>query len=417
MEDIAAANARLPRHVTLGEVLRLSLRASPEILRIDAALAEKLAHATDVQLPPNPELSAEYFPQEEELRRLGAPNEYDFELSQQFRLSHFGMRQAYASALKETADLESQADLLRVLNDTTLLYYRYWILSQREQMLDDGQRQAAEIIKRVSAAVARADAPSTEGNLFRAEAIRFSTELEATRAERKEAQTELLRAMGLPWQELRVAAPILKRVPAETFRLLQFAQSRANLRTLVLARLRAANRRADVAAMDMFPELTARVLYSVTTDWNEPEFGGGFSVRIPLWDWNQAERQRADAQRALSAAEANAVDRLTFDRIVEMRQRSAISTQRRAEAYWNDVIPAYRKAYELSHRMFDEGQATMLQLWQVQRQIFDATETALRDTAQALAARTVLEQTLGGRIEEIPDSAAPKQTQVPQSPK
>jgi outer membrane protein TolC len=82
--------------------------------------------------------------------------------------------------------------------------------------------------------------------------------------------------------------------------------------------------------------------------------------------------------------------------------KRAVALQERAEAYWNDVIPAYQKSYTSGRNLFDQGQANMMQLWQLQRQVADANEKAMQDTVAALAARSMLEQAIGGKIEEIP---------------
>jgi outer membrane protein TolC len=396
------------RTITLGEALRMTLRHSPDILRVDADRANRLATATETQLPPNPELMAEYFPQEEELRALGAPNEYDFSITQEFRLSHLGLRQAYASALKDVARMEHQAEIIRVLNGTVLLYYRYWILGQRRRILEGAQQQAQEIAERISTAIESAETPSTEGNLFKAEVERFKAEIAVTQAEENETHLQLLRAMGLPFQAFGVTAPVLRRVPDDSFVLLRFAQQRANLRELVRAQQRAADRHQDVAHLDIFPVLTAKFLYSTTTDFTEPEYGGGVGIRLPLWDWNQAERQRATAEKKVADAEAGALDRLSFDRMIESRQRRAIALQARADTYWREVVPSYEKAYALTKHMFEQGQASMIQLWEVQQKVTRITDEALRDIAEALAARTLLEQALGGKIEEIPAAAPPR---------
>lgn len=401
--------APAPRTLTLGEALRLALRNSPDIYRVDQALANQLATATDIQLPPNPVLQADYFPQEEELRALGAPNEYDFTFKQQFRLSHLGLRQAYAAAIKRVSHLEHRAEVIRVLNETVLLYYQYWMLHQRRRILVGAQTQAKEIVQRIASAIERQETPSTQGNLFQAEVERFQAEIAANRAEEKEIQLRLLRALGLPYQELQLAPPSLRPIPKDTFALLSFAQSRANLRQLMLEKQRAAARRQEVADLDIFPALTAKFLYAVTTDFTEPEYGGGFEVNIPVWDWNQAERQRAKAEKRVADAEAATMERLSFDRIVEARQRKAIAQQARADAYWNQVLPAYQKAYRLTQHMFEQGQANMIQLWEVQQSLNRASDEALEATAKALAARTQLEQALGGKIEEIPVTSTPRQ--------
>lgn len=402
-ESSAAADPPATQDVfTLDRALQLTLRKSPDILDVDAALANQLADATEAQLPPNPQIKAEYFPEEEELRALGASNGYDFSLSQDFRLSHLGLRQVYAAAMKDVSRIEHQADVIRVLNETVLHYYRYWILSERLHFLEDSRKQANEIVGRIATAIEREETPSTEGNLFLAEVKRFEAEIDVTVAEREMARIELLKAMGLPNRELTVAPPQLRAIPEDSFVLLEFAQTRANLRTLVLARQREAARRYDVARLDLFPTLTATFLYSNSTEWNEPEYGAGVGIRIPLWDWNQAQRQRARAEKKHADAEAKAMDRLTFDLTVEALQKRARAQQKRADTYWNDVVPTYRQAYDLTAHMFNQGQVNMVQLWEVQQSLVRAADNALESMASALTARTRLEQAIGGKIEELP---------------
>ncbi len=380
----------------------MALRQSPEIKKVDAALAEKLAAATDVQIPENPELEAEAVMPLEKAQDGRITPGYEFKLTQSFRLSHLGMRQTYAAALKHTARMEQQADLLRVLNETTLLYYRLWMLQKREVILADSEKQAREVTARIAEAIEKNETPSTEGNLFKAEAIRFGVELKATQAERTQAQMDLLNAIGSPWQEVVLEAPSLAPIPEDRFKLTSFAQSRANLQRLVEQRQRAASRRHDVAKMDIFPELSVRGIYQRSDDGDDEEAGVGVLVRIPIWDFNQAELTRSRVGKAVADAEAQALDRMTFDRIVETRMKRAIAMQARAEAYWNDVLPAYQKSYELSRHQFNEGQASMMQLWQVQQKVSESADKALRDTVDALAARTLLEQAIGGKIEELP---------------
>lgn len=386
----------------LDEVLRLALINSPDIKRVDAALAEKLAKATEIQLPPNPELQVDALVPSDKASDFRLTPSYAAEFTQPFRLSHLGMRQIYATALKNTARIEQQADLLRVLNETVLQYYRLWMLQKREAILADSEKQAKEVTVRISEAIENQETPSTEANLFKAEAIRFGVELKATQAERLQAQADLLAAIGSPWKEIRLAPPDLRPIPEDRFKLTGFAQTRANLQRLVEQRQRAAARRYDVARLDIFPELSLRGLYDRSADGNDETWGAGLIVRIPIWDFNQAEVQRSKAEKAVADADAQGLDRLTFDRIVEIRMKRATALQTRAQAYWNDVLPAYQKSYELSRYQFEQGQASMLQLWQVQQKVTEATDKALQNTVEALAARTLLEQAIGGKIEEIP---------------
>ena len=388
--------------VELHEVLRLALKNSPEIKRIDAVLAGKLATATEVQLPQNPELEVEGRVPEAKAQDSRLTPSYETKLTLPFRLSHLGMRQIYASALKSTANLEKQADLVRVLNETTILYYRLWMLQKREEILKDSEKQAQEVVSRIAEALEKKETPLTEGNLFKAEAIRFGVELKVTQAERMQAQGDLLSVIGSPWKELKLSTPVLRSIPEDRFKLTTFAQGRANLQRLIEQRQRVAARRYEVARMDIFPELSLRGIYDRSENGESKEWGAGFAARIPLWDFNQAEIKRSKAEKGVADLEAQALDRMTFDRVVEIRMKRAIALQTRVEAYWNDVLPAYQKSYELSRYQFEQGQASMMQLWQVQQKVAEITDKTLQDTVESLAARTLLEQAIGGKIEEIP---------------
>jgi outer membrane protein TolC len=388
--------------LTLDAVLRQALRQSPQIRRVNAALADRLATATEIQVLPNPEVQIQ--------AAIGADNTGPVDLAagmenmitQSFRISHFGMRQAYASALKTAANLEQQAEILGLLNEAVLQYYRLWMLQKRETFLSESETEARAVVTRIDEALASQEIPMTEGALFKAEAVRFSVELRSTQAERMQAQATLLETLGSPWKEVRLLPPQLESIPTDPSRLVRFARKRGNLQKLLEQKLLAASRRHEVAEMDIFPELSVQGIYDGGVNGESGVWGAGVVVRIPLWDQNQAEIQRAEAQRALAEAESQAMDRITFERIVEIRMKRAVALQERAEAYWNDVIPAYQKSYTSGRNLFDQGQANMMQLWQLQRQVADANEKAMQDTVAALAARSMLEQAIGGKIEEIP---------------
>ena len=213
----------------LDDVLKLSLKSNPDIYRLDANLAVKLAEATETQLPKNPEVNVSYLPEDQELRELGVKNEVEIEFSQPFRLSHFGLRQAYATALKESASLEQQAEIFRVLNDTILLYYKTWLLQKRENFLTHFQKEAETILQNVEQSLKNQDTPQLEGSLFKAEIARWNAESKITQAAQQEAQIELLRAIGSPWKKVHLTEPNLRPIPNNFFSLTQFAQTRANL--------------------------------------------------------------------------------------------------------------------------------------------------------------------------------------------
>ena len=74
------------------------------------------------------------------------------------------------------------------------------------------------------------------------------------------------------------------------------------------------------------------------------------------------------------------------------------------------MIPAYRAAYNGTLEQFRAGQASTLQLFEVQRSLVEAQEKAFDYAVEALSARTHLEQLIGGRIEEVATGVSTRST-------
>lgn len=385
----------------LEDVLKLSLKANPDIYRLDANLATKLAAATEAQILKNPEVDISYLPEDKELHALGVKNEVEIELSQSFRISHFGLRQAYTTALKTSASLEQQAEIFRVLNDTVLLYYKTWLLQKQETALVNFQKETKTLLQYIEQSLKNQETPQLEGNLFQAEIARWDAELKITQAAQQEAQIELLRAIGSPWQKIKLIEPRLKPISTNLFQLAQFAQTRASLQKRILAQQHVAQRRYDIARWDIFPELSPRFIYATATDGSEDKWGVGLSFSLPVWDWNQAEIKKSRTEKKIADSEANTLDRATFDRLIEIRMKKAVALEEKSQIYWNIVLPTYQKSFQNSHQLYEQGQFTLFQLWEIQQKLFESFKTALQSTVESLSARTLLEQTIGGKLEEV----------------
>ncbi len=106
---------------------------------------------------------------------------------------------------------------------------------------------------------------------------------------------------------------------------------------------------------------------------------------------------------ALAAAERElaSFDRISLDRSIGARRQQLLNLEARAAAFGDRVIPAYRAAYDATLSQFRAGQASTLQLFEVQKSLVDAEEKSFEYAVEALSARTHLEQLIGGRIEEV----------------
>jgi outer membrane protein TolC len=382
----------------LEEAVRRSLRYNPEIARLDAALADKLGRAIQTEVRLNPAFKVTG---ERRSEREGVGSNFEFEIEQPFRPSDFGLRKTYAAALRVAANLEQQADVLRVLNATAITYYRAWSFQERTTLLAGARTQADAVLITIQEQLDAGQSNISQRSIFEAEVARFSAELLAVRGEQAGAHAELERAIGKPVANLRLIRPAYSSLPG-TRALVAFAESRSGLRRIALAQRASAAKGLSVARADaVFPEFAPGLITNYGS--RKDEFGIGVIIagRIPIWDRNQGEIVRA--QGALDAAdrELDSFDRVSLERSVGARRQQLINLQARAAAYRDQVIPAYRAAYDATLAQFRAGQATTLQLFEVQRSLVESQEKSFEYAVEALSARTHLEQLIGGRIEEV----------------
>ncbi|HEX8280969.1 MAG TPA: TolC family protein, partial [Chthoniobacterales bacterium] len=138
------------------------------------------------------------------------------------------------------------------------------------------------------------------------------------------------------------------------------------------------------------------------------ESGVGFTIagRLPIWDRNRGEMERARGALAAADRELASFDRVSLARSIGARREQLVNLQARAAAYRDQVIPAYRGAYDATMTQFRAGQASTLQLFEVQKSLVEAEEKSFEHAIEALSARNHLEQLIGGRIEEVSNAGA-----------
>lgn len=384
--------------LTLEETVHRSLRHNPDVARLDAALADKLGRAMQTEVKLNPTFKVTGGRTSE---RDGVGSAFEFEIEQPLRPSDFGLRKTYAAALRATANLEQQADVLRVLNATAMIYYRAWSLQERSALLTGARTQADEVLATIQEQLEAGQSNISQRSIFEAEVARFSAELLAVRGEQAGAQAELERAIGEAVTNLRLVRPVTPALPG-TRALVDFAESRSGLRRIALAQRASAAKSLSVARADaVFPEFAPGLVTTYGSKKEEAGVGLTIAGRIPIWDRNQGEILRARGALDAADRELDSFDRISLERSVAARRRQLLNLQARASAYVDQVIPAYRAAYDATLAQFRAGQATTLQLFEVQRSLVEAQEKSFEYAVEALSARTHLEQLIGGRIEEV----------------
>ncbi len=390
--------AAFAESITLDQVIRESLQKNTSLFRVQRDYEDKLATATETKLLDNPEFNIDATRASGE-NGTGA----DVELTQPLKFSQLsGARYGYAEALSNVASTEQKYEILKVINETTVLYTQVWLLSERKKLYENYADDAEKMKKLVGTSAGQGQTSPAASHLFSSDAAKLRADSNAVEAELRQVRTDLARLTGRSYQLAELQRPSFVDVPQDTEKLLAFAKEQSNLRNVVKSRINAAERRLSVAEQDAaLPEIGPRLIYSRSPDGDEKSYGVGIALRIPLWNQNDAERKRANAELRQVKSEADLFVNLPQKEVIGELQQSAAALQGRADSYFESILPGYRKSYELTRSMFRQGQADALEVWQVREKLLTSENEALDALAQAVNARGQLELELGGKLEEI----------------
>ncbi len=327
---------------------------------------------------------------------------YDLELTQPLKLSQItGARQRYAGYLSDAASTEQSYEILKVINETTALYTRLWLLQERRKIAEHSAEGAKSMSKLVKSAAGQGQTSAAASHLFSADAAKLESDVGALDAELRQARTDLAKMTGRHFIQAELQRPAFSAVPESTEALVAFAKDRANLRNIIKSRIKAAEERLSVANQDSGFEFGPRLVAARSPDGDEKSYGIGVALRIPLWNQNDAERKRAEASLRQVKTEADIFAGVPPEETIAELQQSAIALQKRADSYFDAILPGYRKSYELTQSMFRQGQADALEVWKVREKLYQTENEALAAVVEAINTRGNLELELGGKLEEI----------------
>ncbi len=387
-----------PPALTLDQVVKESLQKNTGLFRAQRDYEDRMADAAETTLLDNPELKIDA------VRNKGQDGTgTDMEFTQPLKFSQIsGARGSYADALANVASMEQKYEILKVINETTVLYTQVWLLSERKKLYENYASDADKMKKLVKESAGQGQTSPAASLLFSSDAAKLRADANAVAAELRQARTELARLTGRSFQQVKLERPAFVAVPQETERLLAFAQTQSNLRNVIKNRIQAAERRLNVAQQDAaMPDFGPRVFYSRSPNGDEQSYGVGVALRIPLWNQNDGERKRAHAELRQARSEGNLYAGLPQQDVIGELRQSASALQERADSYFDSILPGYRKSYALTRAMFRQGQTDALEVWQVREKLLSSENDALDALAQAVNARGALEMELGGKIEEI----------------
>ena len=382
--------------LSLETVIEQALQNSPETARILNNLADAKAEAFTIETPPNPsaEINATAI-EDSASRSIG------IEIEQPIRPSYFGSRGSYADALRHTASIEQKAQMLELIHSITRGYASYWALQEQEKLLAENANYARKKQKLIERAAQDGRVDTTDAKIFKAEALRLEEQLRVVRARKANGAANLLRMAGMDQRRFEASRPKSPEIP-DLLSLTELAGNEGSIRRLLESRKALAERRYSVARQDaVFPEFAPRAVIERDFDEDSTAIFFGVNIAIPIWDRNNAELSRARAERRLAQSNLNALNEQNFATVLAASFEQAKATQVSASTYRNKIVPSWEEVQSITDKKFENGQASILDLFQMRERIIGVQSEALQTYLNAIEAQIELESLVGQSLTDI----------------
>ncbi len=353
------------------DVLAQAMINSSIVREIDSGFASNLGDAVGIELLPNPELEAD----------IGIPFSYSegnrgvepvsLSIAQPVRLSYFGLRKTVGDLIRNNAEQEKQAGLIEFNQSIRLNYVKVWTLQLRESALINAQKRVSRIAAELKRTVTAGGMALGEATVFSAEMYKLEAELAGVKAELSKARAELVRISGVSLEERKLAEPPLFTPRAGNELLDAAKQQGLPLQKRALLKEQLAREYAELAEKDAYPSFAPRLFYQRSEE-DTNYIGVGFSVELPLFDRNQPEKLRREADLAAASAKAGYLGSASFQMQLKLLLDSYQATRAQINIYQDKVVPALEQALGSFENQFRAGQGMVLQIWQTETELIDA---------------------------------------------
>lgn len=165
------------------------------------------------------------------------------------------------------------------------------------------------------------------------------------------------------------------------------------------------------AALARYDWLNVSAIGDANEDGDEGfEAGPGVKFTLPLFNQNQGNIARADAEAELAARRHQTlVDRV----ILDVREAAVRYAQARDDlsAWRGRILPALAEVVELAGRAYENGETPLVQVLDTNRQLLDGRAREAQLVADLRRARAELERSVGRRLDVSAAVASPAATQ------
>ena len=382
--------------LSIDEVVKAALDASPIVIQIEGALSGRRADAFEAKTLSNPSLETEFGVPVASKDAMGN-NEVSVSLSQPFKLSHGSLRNRLADLLEEAGNSEKEQAVLELVTKARIAFAHQWLLSEREKLLQEVQPKTKSLTQFVSSGLKLGAYGKGDEAVFRTEVAKTEAELLGIQAEKLAAEAELTRITGRSFEGFTLSNPgVFSSIPVSTVELqLSQGELKVQRRAKILVNLARAD--SAVANRDAFPELRPKLFYSRTNE-GVDLVGVGLSFDLPFYSQNTAERMRktsevltAESQAAFFQGEAFKSSVLKSVKMYELRRQEVL-------LYEKKVTPAVKEALHAFEAQVRGGEGSVFQLWQTLREYLEIQERYLDLWTRAFAEYLELSILLGQEL-------------------
>jgi outer membrane protein TolC len=388
------SSCKLP--LSLSEFRAFALKESPFLSEIEREYAQQAARAFEAEVLLNPEVVVE---QTYTRMWIGGANDSQstVSLGQPIKISQLGARENFATLLRNAGDVEKKKKLLEFQQNLVAQFYELYLLQESQEVFKQAAGRAADGIAQAKRGVAQGLLSEGDAALFEGELFRLQAQQMGLQARLDALQKDLALVLGTPCfiQALEPAPSADIPSAADLVARAQKSELSESARLELLQKV--SKQQAHVAALDAFPIVAPKVLYQHTNDGGD-FIGGGVTFPLPLWNRNQGERTRADADLVVAEKRREFFAKGGLENQIARARSAAEHARAQATVYRSKVVPAFQRAVSAQERLYQQGKSSVIQLWQALRAYSEAREQALALEVEAINARVQLSLLIGEEI-------------------
>ncbi|NBW40391.1 TolC family protein [bacterium] len=369
--------------ITFKDVKLHALGNSPLLRELGLELDKEIAQAMEVESLQDPQLQASMgLPTSDEIG--GPEKQIQVSLTQPIRLSDFGVRGDVSRLLRIVASRENKFAVQNFITKLALAYDTLWRLQIEEQHLKEQSRWGQKVVRLLSSSANSGRFSVPQKKIAQATLAKIKAKLLGLEHEVSIAQANITRLTGKSLPHRPLAKIELNELPGFAFLWNEIEQSDMSVLKRLSAKQQLHRSQENLAQKDRYLSLQPQVAYSKNED-GDNFLGIGFSMNLPLFQGNRAERYRSSSQASATNDRLNYLKSHEFRDEFRLFLHGASAKLQQAKVFQEEVVPKLKEALDSSESLFNNGQLTVLELWEAKSDYHEGLDDSTALWSEVLA--------------------------------